>query len=250
MNPITAIIVDDELLPRNLLRAKLNRHFPDLQIIAEAADAEQAYNVIISHAPQLIFLDISMPRENGFDLLRRLPDLSFEVIFVTSFDEYALQAIEFCAIGYVVKPVETDALVKAVNNGIKRIVSKSGVNNTQELLDNFTRSPQNKRIALPTNDGLEFMATKDVIRCEGYQKYTKIYLADGRCIVSSSNIGKYVEKLTPCGFYAIHKSHLVNVELVKAYTKEGEVLMIDGSRAPVSRRKKTDFLDYLKLHKG
>lgn len=250
MNSITALLVDDEQLPRSLLRAKLTRHFPDLQIIAEASDAEEAYRWITEECPDLVFLDISMPRENGFDLLRRLPNLDFEVIFVTSFDEYALQAIEFCAIGYVVKPVETDALIRAVKNGIKRIVEKSGINYTQELLENFSRAPENKRIALPTNDGLEFMATKDVIRCEGYQKYTKIYLTDGRCVVSSSNIGKFVDKLVPCGFYSIHKSHLVNVDLIKAYTKEGDVLMEDGSTAPVSRRKKTEFLEHLKKIKG
>ncbi len=242
----TALLVDDEVLPRQLLRGKLRVHFPKIDIIGEAGNGDEAYEYITTTHPDLVFLDISMPRENGFDLLRRLPHLDFELIFVTSFDQYALEAIEFCAIGYIVKPVSTDALIRAVDHALVRINQKHGFHHNQVLLENFIEHAENKKIALPTSKGLEFIHTQDILRCEGYQKYTKIHLTDGRTIVSSSNIGKYISMLEPYGFYTTHKSHLVNTEFVKSYLKEGIVVLEDGTNVPVARRKRHEFLDFLK----
>ena len=243
---ITALLVDDESLPRQLLRGKLDIHFPDIEIIGEAANGDEAYTIITEDRPDLVFLDISMPRENGFDLLKRLPHLDFELIFVTSFDQYALEAIEFCAIGYIVKPVSTDALIRAVEHAIVRIDQKHGFNHNHVLMENFNNSGVNKKIALPTSKGLEFIHTRDIIRCEGYQKYTKIHLTDGRVILSSSNIGKFINMLNQYGFYHTHKSHLVNTRFVKSYLKEGIVILEDGSNVPVARRKKNEFLEFIK----
>lgn len=243
---IEAILVDDESLPRKLLRGKLNQCFPEIEILAEAQNGEEAFESITNLTPDLVFLDIAMPRESGFDLLRRLPHLNFELIFVTSYDQYALEAIEFCAIGYIVKPISTENLVHAVENAKKRIQLKQGYGHNQLLVDNLTQSAEHKKIALPTSSGIEFISVKDIIRCEGYQKYTKIHISDGRIIVSSNNIGKFVSLLENYGFYAIHKSHVINTKFISSYLKEGLVMLSDGSQAPVSRRKKQEFITYLK----
>ena len=243
---INAILVDDELLPRQLLRGKLEQHFPDIHIVGEAANAEEAYQHITDIHPDLIFLDISMPRESGFDLLRRLPHLDFEIIFVTSYDQYALEAIEFCAIGYIVKPISTEHLLHAVDNAKKRIAQKNGFQHNQVLMDNIGHIPENKKIALPTNSGLEFVPVKDILRFEGYQKYTKIHISDGRTLLSSNNIGKFGNMLAEYGFYTTHKSHIINTSYVTRYKNEGVVILSDGSEVPVSRRKKQEFLNYLK----
>ena len=243
---INAILVDDELLPRQLLRGKLEQTFPDINIVAEAANGDEAYEYIVHYHPDLVFLDIAMPRESGFDLLRRLPHLDFELIFITSFDQYALEAIEFCAIGYIVKPISTDYLVRAVDNAKKRIHQKHGFSHNRVLMDNLNHEPENKKIALHTSKGLEFIRVRDIVRCEGYQKYTKIHIAGGRVIVSSHNIGKYVTMLEHYGFYPTHKSHMVNLNFVTSYNSEGTIQLDDGSKVPVARRKKQEFLEFLK----
>jgi len=243
---IKAIIVDDEKFPRQLLRGKLEEHFPSIQIVGEASNASEAREYIEQAKPDLLFLDISMPKENGFDLLRSLPDVDFELIFVTSFDQYALEAIEFCAIGYVLKPIDTDAFVLAVNNAINRITQKSGHQANRALINNLSEKNTNKQMALSTSDGLEFIPVKNIVRCEGYQKYTYVYLTGGKKILSSNNIGKFIHKLEPYGFYTTHKSHLVNTTFIKRYLKSGLAILEDGTEVPVSRRKKSDFLEYLK----
>jgi two-component system LytT family response regulator len=214
--------------------------------VAEAENGDEAYEYIVKLNPDLVFLDISMPRESGFDLLRRLPHLNFELIFITSFDQYALEAIEFCAIGYIVKPISTEYLIHAVENAKKRIQQKQGFNHNQVLIENFSHIPENKKIALPTSTGIEFISVKEIVRCEGYQKYTKIHISDGRTIVSSHNIGKFATMLEEYGFYPIHKSHIINTNYISSYLNEGVVVLTDGSKAPVSRRKKNEFLAYLK----
>ena len=243
---IQALLVDDELYPRQLLRGKLAQSYPEIEIIGEASNGEEAYQLIEKKAPDLVFLDISMPRESGFDLLRRLSHLDFEIIFVTSYDQFAMEAIEFCAIGYIVKPIGNDELAITIENAKRRINQKHGFTHNTTLLENLTKKKEFKKIALHTTKGLEFIQVKEIVRCEGYQKYTKIHLLDGRVIVSSLNIGKYIALLEPYSFYCTHKSHVVNLNYVSAFTNDGILKLTDGSSVPVSRRKKQEFLDYLK----
>lgn len=243
---INAILVDDEALPRQLLKGKMQQLFPEINISAEASSSAEAYKQIVEQSPDLIFLDISMPRESGFDLLRRLPHLNFELIFVTSYDQYAVEAIEFCAIGYIIKPISTELLVQSVENAKARIRQKNSFAHNHVLMDNFHATQEQKKIVLPTSDGLEFIPVKDILRCEGYQKYTKIYVSDGRRIVSSYNIGKFAQMLSGYNFYMTHKSHLINTDFISSYKNEGIVILHDGAEVPVSRRKKNDFIEYIK----
>ncbi len=243
---IKTIIVDDEQLPRLLLSEKVLNMFPELEVVGEANNAETAESLIREKNPELVFLDIAMPGESGFDLIKKFPRPEFEVIFVTGFDEYAIDAIQTCAIGYVLKPIDDEMLNNAVQNAIERIQEKKENFRIQFLLDNLMNpgSYQN-RIGIPTTEGLDFISIQDILRCEGDQKYTNVYLISGEKMLSSYNIGEFKRLLEKFNFYPTHKSHLVNLNHISKYNREGTLIMVDGSSVPVAKRKKADFLKML-----
>ena len=243
---ITAVIVDDEDKLRTVLREKLSRFCPQIEIVGEVNSAKDALPLIVNQNPDLVFLDISMPEESGFDLLNKLPNLDLEIIFVTSFNEFAIEAIKFCAIGYLLKPVAPEELIKAVAVAEKRIETKKENQRNRQLLENLLNpgSMQN-RIGIPTGQGLEFVQTGNIIRCEGEQKYTNIFIQNQKDILSSYNLGEFQKLLHRYGFFQPHKSHLINLSHIKRYDREGVVTMSDNSTVPVSRRKRHDFLDQL-----
>ena len=241
-----AIIIDDEAKTRQIILDKLQTHCPQVKIVAEAPSAAEAYDAILAHTPDVIFLDIAMPKESGFDLLRRLPSLNFEIIFVTGYDQYAIDAIRFCAIGYVLKPVQTDELVAAVQKAAARVTKKMEHNRNQQLLQNLANpGGAHNRIGIPTEEGIEFVETQKIIRCEGENKYTRIILMNQSPILSAYNLGEFTKLLRQYGFYTPHKSHLINMSHIKRFDKEGIVYMIDDSNVPVSRRRRQDFLEQL-----
>jgi len=243
---ISTLIVDDEEHARLTLKGKVETYCPNLEIIGLAEDADQAYQLILKHEPELVFLDVAMPRKSGFDLLKSLPEVNFEVIFVTGFDSYAIDAISFCAIGYILKPIQKETLINAVHHARERILGRQENIRNRELLQNIS-NPGNKsnKIGIPTSDGLEFVRTEAIVRCEGIQKCTRIYIDDGQSIVSSYNIGEYIRLLEPYGFFATHKSHLINLDFIKKYQKDGNAYLEDGSVVPVSKRRRTSFLEQL-----
>lgn len=243
---IRAVLVDDESKALEVLRNKLYTYCPHVEIVGTADSADAAFDLIPTVQPQLVFLDVAMPKENGFDLLRRLPNLNFEIIFVTGFDSYALDAIKFCAIGYVLKPIENEELIGAVGKATRRISEKINQERNQQFLQNLMHPGQsNNRIGIPTESGLEFIPTEEIIRCEGYQKYTKVIANGRKDLLSSYNIGEFRKLLESYGFYAPHKSHLINMSHIERYDKEGTVTMSDASHVPVSRRKKQEFMEQL-----
>lgn len=243
---IRAVLIDDEAKAVEVLKQKLGTYCPAIQIVGTAHSAAEGYDLITAIHPQLVFLDVAMPKENGFDLLRKLPNLNFELIFVTGFDSYALDAIKFCAIGYILKPIENEELIMATNKAISRIMEKMNQERNQQFLQNLL-NPGNvqNRIGIPTETGLEFIPTEKIIRCEGYQKYTKVIALETKEILSSYNIGEFRKLLESYGFYSPHKSHLINLQHIKRYDKDGIVTMSDNSHVPVSRRKKQEFMDKL-----
>lgn len=243
---IKAIIIEDEEHARLTLKSKLDEYCPDVEILAIADNAETGYQLIQKWAPDLVFLDIAMPGESGFDLLGRLDQLDFEVIFVTGFDNFAIDAINFCAIGYILKPIQTNLLIRTVHNAARRVRERRNNEQLQELLQNLQR-PGNasNRIGIPTEDGLEFMPTRDIIRCQGINKMTKIVPREGPELISSYNIGEFVRLLSPYGFYQTHRSHLINLDRVLRYNRDGQVTMEDHSVVPVSKRRRNEFLQRL-----
>ena len=243
---IRAVLIDDEAKALEVLRQKLNIYCPEIEVINTANSTDEAYHLITTLRPQLVFLDVAMPKESGFDLLKRLPQLNFELIFVTGFDSYALDAIKFCAIGYILKPIQNEDLISAVEKATKRINEKLDQERNRQFLANLL-SPGNtrNRIGIPTESGLEFIPTAEIVRCEGFQKYTKVHTIHKEGYLSSYNIGEFRKLLENYGFFAPHKSHLINLIHIRRYDKEGTVTMIDESHVPVSRRKKQEFMEKL-----
>ncbi|MCB0602198.1 MAG: response regulator transcription factor [Saprospiraceae bacterium] len=243
---IRVVLVDDEEYPRLLLKELLEESFPEIEIIGEADNADDAYVLIEDEEPDLVFLDIAMPEKTGFDLLQMFDHPEFEVIFVTGYDQYALDAFNHFAIGYLLKPIDSSMLSEAVLNAKKRIESKKSNANIQELLQHLSNSSRKtNRIGIPTMEGLEFVEMNEIIRCEGDQKYTKVYLTNRTNILSSYNIGEFRRILEHHNFFQCHKSHLVNLNHVRKYNKEGTLHMSDDSSVPVSKRKKIEFLNQL-----
>ena len=244
---IRAILVEDEPKALEVLKTKLNNFCPQIEVVGMAGSSEEAYELILRDKPQLLFLDIAMPRESGMDLLKRLPDLNFELIFITGFSDYALEAIQFCAIGYVVKPIENKDLLNAVANAERRIALKVQNQQNQSLLANLA-NPDNgdNQIVIPIMDGYEFVKVNSILRCEGIQRCTKIVLKDNSILVSSYNLGEFVKKLKNFKFFSPHRSHLINLRYLKKYSREGHITLTNGESVPVAKRKKQEFIDLIK----
>jgi two-component system LytT family response regulator len=237
-----AILIDDE--PHNLsnLQALLEMYCPQIEICAQAQDARQGKAALYAHQPDLLFLDIQMPGQDGFALLRSLAEYDFEVIFVTAYDQYAIQAMRFAAVDYLLKPIDIDDLQAAVARAGKQRRLK--VQNQQiNYLMQWLRSQsgnEEQRIALSTTEETRFVKTSEIIRCESSNNYTTFFLNDGTSLLVSKPIYEYDELLSGFGFLRCHQSHLVNRSFIKSWKKEfGDFLLLsDGIEIPVSRGKK------------
>lgn len=241
----SALIIDDESKIREVLQLKITQYCPKIDVVGQAVDADDAYEKITRIRPEIIFLDISMPGASGFDLLDRFKDITFEIIFATGYDEYALEALKMSAVDYLLKPIKTEDLKTAVAKAIDRIKQRMIINRYEILKHNVNHKTgdQETKIAIPGAQAYEFVIVKDIIRCEGWQKYTRLHLASGDVIVSSSNIGVFREMLTKYSFFSTHKSHLINTKHLDRYLKDGRVIMSDGSIVPVARRRKESFVE-------
>ncbi|MEL6660436.1 MAG: LytTR family DNA-binding domain-containing protein [Bacteroidota bacterium] len=250
METIKAILVDDEPKLQRVLEVKLKRYCPGVEVVATARDVTEAMSVIARHQPDLVFLDIAMPGGSGFDLLRRLPRINFEVIFVTGFNDYALDALKISAVDYLLKPVNTEDLISAVEKALTRVSDRQKIQRYDNLQHNLRHlNDQETKVAIPGAKAYDFVPVKSIIRCEGWQKYTKIYLTDGTCLISSYNIGVFVNLLKSYGFYGVHKSHFINIQMIRQYQNDGMVIMRDGSEVPVARRKREAFVkEVVKTH--
>ena len=241
---LRAILIDDEPKLRKVLEMKLNEHCPQIEVMGQAGDVPEGLKCIHTHKPDLVFLDIAMPGESGFDLLDKFDSIDFDIIFVTGYNEYAIDALRVSAVDYLLKPVRTEDLVLAVRKAAERREQRAQLQQYQVLKHNLQHlGDQEAKIAIPGAQAYDFVAVKDIVRCEGWQKYTRIYLMDGSCIVSSYNLGYYRQMLKSYGFYDCHKSHMINRQLISRYLKEGSVVMADESVVPVSRRKKEEFIE-------
>ncbi len=239
---IRAIIIDDERNNIDNLTGLIKKHGLDVEIVGSATNADDGIKKIAETNPDLLFLDIQMPGKNGFDVLRALPHHQFEVIFVTAFDQYGIQAVKFAAIDYLLKPLDPEELKTSINKVADKLSKKKEnlqLENLLELLKNKDSKNQHK-LALASVKEIQFVNTGDIIRCESSNTYTTFYLADGKSIMVSKPIFEYDELLTDYGFIRCHQSHLVNISFIKSLIKEdsGYLLLSDNTRVPVSRAKK------------
>lgn len=248
-NKIKAVIVDDE--PNNCenLKGLLTKYCPDVEIVAMAHSAKEGKTHILLHHPELVFLDIQMQGGSGFDMLEQLSPTNFEVIFVTAFDQYAIRAIRFCAIDYLLKPVDILDLQTAVTRAVNKIRQREPNVSMRNLLENRKLEIEDLKIALPTAERVLFVRLSEIIRCLGDNNYTTVYLQGGDSVLVSRTLKEYEELLSDEGFIRVHQSHLINSRLVRSFEKQdgGYLKMTDGSSVPISRQRKQEVLQKLNI---
>ena len=246
---IRALIVEDETQSRQLLNTLLKKNCPDIEVIALAANVNEALDAINKYHPDLVFLDITMPDGTGFDLLEKTSPIKFDVIFTTATDKYAIKAIKYSALDYLLKPIDTDELKNSVNKLIQKKTNLNTVENITHLLQNLKQSNDNyQKITLPTGSAYEIVYIKDIVHCEAEGSYTTFHLAGGKKLLVTAGLIQYEELLPSKEFMRIHRHHLINLNHVVRFLKtdNGVAVMSDGAKIEVSRRKNTEFLEALK----
>ncbi|MCB0587642.1 MAG: response regulator transcription factor [Phaeodactylibacter sp.] len=249
---MNAIIVDDELQSRQVLRELLARNHPEVIIVADGENVEEGCQLIRKYGPELVFLDIEMPDGLGFDLLEQMGEYQFQVIFITAHNEYAITAIKFGALDYLLKPVSEEELATALQKAHRKTKEKISEDQIQILLEtlrNFEERKLPTRIAISTSEGILYKQVKDIVRLQAQQNYTEFSIMDhARKILASLNIGEYVEQFERYReFMKVHRSHLVNLHFVDRFVRAdgGYLVMQDGTQVSVSRAYRDELLDRL-----
>ncbi|MBC7864879.1 MAG: response regulator transcription factor [Bacteroidia bacterium] len=247
---IRAIIVDDEAKSRTTLSALLTRHCTNVTVVQMADSVETALIAIEKNKPDVVFLDIEMPFASGFTLLEKIKNPDFGIIFCTAYDAYAIKAIKFSALDYLLKPVDVDELIAAVNKiEEKQKSTKRQTPDFELLLSNLKQKNNAGKIAVPTFDGLQMISVAEIIKCTASESYTQISLQNGTKIMVSRILKEYDDLLSEMNFFRVHNSCLINLAHVSKYVKGdgGYVVMTDGESVEVSRRKKAELLERLAL---
>ncbi len=242
---IRTIIVDDEPGGRQMLMELLRRYCPSIDIVASADSALAARDEVYRYRPDLLFLDIEMPFGSGFDLLDSIGNLPVGVIFTTAYDHYAIKAIRYSALDYLLKPIDLDDLVAAVQRMQERVATKTiATGNLGQILRGAREAGSDDgRLGLVANDVVTMVPLADIIRCQAEANYTRFYLRNGTTILMARTLKDYECALNEKGFVRVHNSHLINLAHIRKYIRGemGEVVMTDGAVVSVSRRRKEEF---------
>lgn len=252
IHKITAILVDDESDSREVLAGLLGKYFPEVKIVGQASNVEDAYTLVTRLDPQLVFLDIQMPMGNGFTLLKKFETIPFEVVFVTSFDRYAIDAIKFSALDYLLKPVEVSELRHAVDKAVKNIVQKMNrAVQVVNLLHSLGTEVYDRKLTVHVGENVNILPVSEVECIEGDGRYSRLSMVGGETYVTSRNLKEFEEYLGENSpFIRISKSYLINTRHIKSYSK-GEFCLLEmesGKTFEVARRKKQEVLE--KLRRG
>jgi two-component system, LytTR family, response regulator len=245
---IKALIIDDEAAAANVLQLMIERHIPEIKQVRLATKLSEAHVLLKQFEPHIVFLDIMMPEKNGFEFLNEIQHINFEIIFTTAYNEFAIRAIRFSALDYLLKPLNAEELRSAV----KRYLDKSNQKRETDallknLLQNLGRKEEEEfKLAVPTTAGAVFFSPVNIVRLEGEGNYTRFFLTDGRKHISSKTMKEYEEILLQHYFLRIHKSHLVNKFFIEQYNNEGSVVLKDKTQLPVSRQRKQQVAAALK----
>jgi len=241
------VIVEDEMHSRETLKNLLREFCPGVELLGAAASIDEAVPLLLDTAPDLVFLDIELQTATGFDLLRRLPDANFEVVFTTAFEQYAIQAIKYSSLDYLLKPIDIDELQAAVAKARERKNEQQKHAQMEVLLANLENQKPGagRRICLATADGLEFLNVDEIVYCEAAGSYTQFQLRDGRKVLVSKNLREYELMLDNESFMRVHNSYLVNLREVQRYVKTegGYLLMKNGAQIGISPKKREEFLE-------
>lgn len=241
---LKTIIVEDEQVSREILRNYLTKYCPNVIILGEASNIKEAEKLIKKHELDLVFLDVEMPFGNAFDLLEKVPERTFETVFVTAYDHYAIEALNNDATYYLLKPISIDELIKAVN-----IVTE--IKEKENELQHQVLTPKDNsvigKITIPQQDGFEVLDVNDIVFCKADDNYTEIHLANSKKLVSKT-LKYFDDMLSEYSFARIHKSYLVNVNAIIKYKKGkgGSVVVSNGKEILVSASKKSNLLSYFK----
>lgn len=246
MHKIRTLIIDDETRAREAIRETLNMYAPELEIIGEADSVLSGLKLIKTTHPELVFLDIKMPDGTGFDILKRVNQSDFHVVFLTAFDEFAIKAFKFSALDYLLKPIDVDELLPA----IEKVKNHLSYQNDQMalLLQSLNESSNNlKKVILKTSESVFLVKLDDIIRCESSGGYTKFYLSNQKPVMVSRSIKEYDEMFIDSGFLRVHQSHLVNLQHVLRFDKTdgGSLHLSNKDNVPVSTRRRDALLTAL-----
>jgi two-component system, LytTR family, response regulator len=244
---MTAIIVEDEIQSHKVLKQMISQSHPDVEVIASAYTVEEGYQKITTLKPDLVFLDVELPDGLGFDLLKRIPKPEFSVIFITAYNRYAITAIHFGALDYILKPVgpkDLSAALKRVRENIEKKVSNQRLKILFETLANVEEKKLPERMTISTLTSDHYLEIKSIIRLEANQNYTEFTISENqKKVLTSVNLGKYEEQFELYDdFKRVHRSHLVNFNFVEKLIKSdgGYLLMKNGDKIPVSRKYRDD----------
>lgn len=243
---VNAIIIDDEVLMRQNIEKMVHEHCHNVNLVALADSVNSGIAAIKRHHPDLVLLDIRMNDGTGFDLLRQLEPVDFKVIFITAYDEYAIRAIKYSALDYLLKPVDPEDLKQAIDKAERLVVKELNAQLTV-LAENIKQEDASlKKIILKTHDAIHLVSVRDIIYCESDENYTTFHLA-GSKIMTSRTLKEYEELLGESGFFRVHKSYLINVSCITRFEKAegGSVVLNHTVRVPVSSRKREQLLEML-----
>ncbi len=248
MSKITTVIIDDEPRARETIKNMIMLYCPELQLVGEAANVADGVKLIKVQQPALVLLDIKMPDGTGFDLLKQLDSINFAIVFITAFDEYAIKAFKFSAVDYLLKPIDPDELISAIER-VKSYKKNDGIDLSLVLNNLRELKKENKKLVLKTSESIYVVGVQDIIRCEASGNYTYFYLTNEHPILVSHTLKYYEEILKDYNFIRTHQSHLVNIEHIKRYDRSdgGMLVMTDNKTVPVATRKKDMLLSILEL---
>lgn len=249
---IKIVIIDDEKDAIKSIELIINEYCSNAEVIGTASSAAEGRTIIQSKNPDLVFLDIEMPRGNGFDMLEMIPERNFEVIFITAYNNFAIKAFKYSAVDYILKPIDIDEFIDAVDRVEQRLLLSSDNSSTNQdkynsLLENI-QTNQPTKIMVPTSEGQIYIEIANIFRIEAEGSYSMIFLNDNNKMLISKNLKEFENMLSENNFYRPHNSHLINLEQVKKYVLKdgGYIEMTDETIVPISRRKKDSFIE--KMH--
>jgi two-component system LytT family response regulator len=250
---LVTVIIDDEPDAVDFINSIVCEYCSGLTVKGTAHNIREGVQLIKDIKPDLVFLDVEMPNGTGFDLLTFFPEKNFDVIFITAFNHYAIKAIKFSAVDYILKPINISEFIESVNKVVhKRATNRFSINeNFETLLENIkTANPT--RLVIPTSDGREYLNPKEIIRIEADRSYSWFFISDKRKILVSKHMKEFQDLLNDRNFFRPHNSHLINLDFVKKFVRNdgGYIVMSDGSQIPISRTRKDLFLDHMARYTG
>lgn len=241
---IKTIIIEDEQQNLEVMELMLKKHSDVIEIVDSCSTPAKGIESIQEYRPDLVFLDIEMPRMNGFEMLKKLGTISFEIVFTTAYNKYAIDAIKVSALDYLLKPIDAEELGIAINKCRQNILNKNNNEKIDVLLRNLNQHHALERtLTLASADGIRFIKMKDIVRLEASGRYTKFHLVNKEIILSSRTMGDFEETLSSNEFFRIHETHIINLMYIDRFHKGNNyVLLTDKTELPLARRRKEDFL--------